>query len=248
MWTPSALASEARPLKADVWRVVEAQHRASTMRLTDNLDEQALLEDLIDEVKPPIPAGCEGLHYLLFTPFRHAPYPNGSRFRRAGQLEGAFYASEAVETAFAEVAFHRLAFFADSPGTVLPRTAAELSAFQVRCAASAIDLTKPPLVRDEAAWRQLIDYAACQDLADGCRAARIDAIRYRSVRDPRGGMNVALLSPAAFAQRRPRNEQGWRMLISDRSVRFWRDLPSVEAVEFAVEVFSADPRLIKARG
>jgi hypothetical protein len=243
MWTPSALASEARPLKADLWRVVEAQHRVSTMRLTDSLDEQALLEDLIEEVKPPLPTGCEGLHYLLFTPFRHAPYPNGSRFRRAGQPEGAFYASEAVETAFAEVAFHRLVFFAASPGTVLPRAAAELTAFQARCAATAIDLARPPLAKDEAAWAHLVDYTACQNLADACRAAGIDAIRYRSARDPRSGMNVALLSPAAFAQRRPRNEQGWRMLISARSVRFWRDLPSADAIEFAVEVFAADPRL-----
>jgi len=232
MWTPNALASEARPLKADLWRVVEAQHRVATMRLTDTLDEQALLEDLIEEVKPRVPAGCEGLHYLLFTPFRHAPYPAGSRFRRAGQLEGVFYASEAVATAFAEVAFHRRAFFAAAPGTKLPDTAAELTAFQVRCAAPAVDLTQPPLVTDEAAWTDPSDYAACQALADACRSAEVQAIRYRSVRDPGGGINVALLAPAAFAQKRPRNEQGWRMLITARSVRFWRDLPVAEAIEF----------------
>ena len=29
--------------KGEVWRLVEAQHRGSTLKLTDSLDEQALL-------------------------------------------------------------------------------------------------------------------------------------------------------------------------------------------------------------
>ena len=57
-WTPDALSSEARSYARSLWRVVEAQHRASTMRITDTLEEQAILEDLIEEVKPPMPPEC----------------------------------------------------------------------------------------------------------------------------------------------------------------------------------------------
>jgi hypothetical protein len=133
MWTPDALSSEARPYRADVWRVVEAQSRASTMRLTDSLEEQRLLEELIDQVKPAVPPACQRLHYLLSTPFRYAPYPHGSRFRRARQADGVYYAAESVETAIAELAFFKLLFFVESPATKLPSRPTEHTAFSVPC-------------------------------------------------------------------------------------------------------------------
>src|SRR5205085_3795769 len=121
IWTPAALSSERRALSGTCWRVVEAQHKVSTLKLVDTLAEQALLEDLIESSKPPVPPECRHLHYLLATPFRYgAAYPNGSRFRRAGMTEGVFYAAEAVATAVAEMAFHRLLFFAESPATPWP--------------------------------------------------------------------------------------------------------------------------------
>ena len=83
-WTRAALSSERRRLSGVCWRVVEAQHRVSTMKLVDTLAEQSLLESILDASKPPVPPECERLHYLLSTPFRYgAPYPSGSRFRRA---------------------------------------------------------------------------------------------------------------------------------------------------------------------
>jgi hypothetical protein len=91
--TPAARSSDARPLAGTCWRLVEAQHRVSTLKLVDSVDEQALLEDLIEAGKPPLPPECRHLHYLLSTPFRYgAAYPAGSRFRRAGLTEGTFYA------------------------------------------------------------------------------------------------------------------------------------------------------------
>ena len=88
-WTPGALWPERRRLSGACWRVVESQHRVSTMKLVDTLEEQELLEVLIEETKPQVPPECRRLHYLLFTPFLYgAPYPAGSRFRRAGFTPG----------------------------------------------------------------------------------------------------------------------------------------------------------------
>src|SRR5690348_2120314 len=79
-WTRDALSSSARRYAGKAWRAVEAQHRVSTAKLTDNLDEQERLETLIEAAKPAIPIECRHLHYLLATPFRYgAPYPVGSR-------------------------------------------------------------------------------------------------------------------------------------------------------------------------
>ena len=44
----ASFANAARRIDAKPWRVVEAQHRASTMRLVDTLAEQRVLEDLLD--------------------------------------------------------------------------------------------------------------------------------------------------------------------------------------------------------
>ena len=112
IWTPAGLSSELRPYERHVWRLVEGQHRVSTMKLVDSLDEQNVLEDLIEATKPAIPPECRGLDYLLFSPFRYPPLPNGSRFRRPGQ-PGVFYAAEESRTAAAEKAFYRLLFFAE---------------------------------------------------------------------------------------------------------------------------------------
>jgi hypothetical protein len=54
-WTPDALRSKAAKFEGRCWRLVEAQHRVSTLKLADTLAEQTLLENLIEETKPPIP-------------------------------------------------------------------------------------------------------------------------------------------------------------------------------------------------
>jgi hypothetical protein len=214
------------------------------MRITDTLEEQAVLEELIEEVKPPVPPECRGLHYLLYTPFRYAPYPHGSRFRWARQRDGAFYASERVETAIAETAFYRLLFHLEAPGARLPERPTEHTAFRVPAAsARLIDLTTPPLARDAAVWRHPVDYGPCQDLADAARAAGMHAIRYASVRDPGRRANVALLTPEAFAARAPQVTQTWRIFPRPDAVQAWRDFPDALRLEFARADFAHDPRL-----
>jgi hypothetical protein len=199
----------------------------STLKLVDTLDEQLLLEQLLDASKPPVPPECRELHYLLATPFRYgAPYPHGSRFRRPGLTPGVFYASQTVATALAEMAFHRLRFFADSPQTPWPVNPGEQTAFAVRFRTSrALDLTRPPLDRDAARWTHATDYTACQDLADAARAAGVQVVRYRSVRDPDRGMNVALLTCNAFRSREPIERQTWRLHLGPAGAMAICDAP-----------------------
>jgi hypothetical protein len=234
--------SNAQPFSGEIWRMVESQSRVSTLSLTDTIEEQAVLEQLIEEVKPDFPPGCAGLHYLLATPFRYAPYPHGSRFRRAGQREGVFYGSRRIETAAAELAFYRLLFFKESPDTKLPARPVEHTAFSVRVRGSAADLTRPPFEADRTRWENLTNYADCQDLADQARADGIDMLIYRSVRDPRGGDNVALLTPKAFADALYRRQETWRLFVRPHSVQAIREFPPA-ALEFKTADFAADPRL-----
>jgi hypothetical protein len=247
-WTPGALSREARPLKGECWRLVEAQHRVSTLKLVDTLAEQALIEELLEETKPPLPPECRLLHYLLATPFRYGPYPNGSRFRRVSHTPGVYYASEHVETAVAEIAFHRLLFFSESPDTPWPENAAEFTGFSVAYAtALGLDLTLPPLSADHALWTDLVDYGPCQKLAESARAAGTQAIRSQSMRDPGSRASIALLTCLAFAATEPSVRQTWRLRFGEGGVQALCEFPELRC-EFPHAVFAADPRMAALRG
>ncbi|KJF65799.1 RES family NAD+ phosphorylase [Rhizobium nepotum] len=249
IWTPDALLSEKRSASGKYWRLVEAQHQVSTMKLVDTVEEQSLLEDILEASKRPFPPECAGFDYLLATPFRYgAAYPHGSRFRRAGFTEGVYYAAAKVETALAEMAFYRLLFYAESPGTPLPANPADYSAFAARISTdAALDLTKPGLSRDEAAWTDLQNYEPCQALAEQARLAKVEAILYRSVRDPAGGLNIAILSPKAFAEKMPVERMSWRIRLSKTGVQALCEFP-MRRTGFAVADFAGDPRLASLLG
>jgi|SRR5579872_5332429 len=213
------------------------------MKLVDTLPEQHLLESILDATKPPVPPECRRLHYLLSTPFRYgAPYPAGSRFRRAGLTAGVFYASADVTTAVAEMAFHRLLFFAESPATPWPADAGDYTAFSTRVRARAgLDLSRPPFDAEDGRWRHPTDYAPCQALADAAREAGVEALRYRSARDP-NGVNIALLTCRAFATREPLERQTWRLGLNPHGVRAVCDFPDAR-LEFPRDAFANDPRI-----
>jgi hypothetical protein len=214
------------------------------LKLVDTLNEQAVLEDLIENTKLAIPPDCRHLDYLFSTPFRYgALYPQGSRFRRAGRTPGVYYAAEQARTAVAEMAFYRLLFFVESPATPWPSDPGEYTAFAAAVATErSIDLTVPPLDRNRACWTHLTNYAATQTLADAAGAASIEIIRYESVRDVHAGSNVALLTCRAFAQARPIERQTWRIRLSPSGVQAICEFPEMR-VGFDRFAFAADPRI-----
>ncbi len=218
------------------------------MKLVDAPGEQAVLEDLIEAAKPPVPPECRHLHYLLATPFRYgAPYPVGSRFRRAGMTEGVFYAAEAPVTAVAEATFHRLLFFAESPETPWPANPAEHTAFAAEYATGrGIDLTARPFRARAAPWSHPTDYGPCQTLADDARRAGIDVIRYVSVRDPGRGANLALLACRAFVRKAPMARQTWRILLGAAGAQAICESPKLGLV-FDRDAFAGDPRIAAMR-
>ena len=230
------------PRRGEIWRLVEAQHRVSTMKLVDDPEEQRTLEELLDASKPPVPPECAHLHWLLFTPFRYEARAD-SRFRRAGPTAGVFYAAEAVETAVAEIAFWRLLFFIDSPATPWPANPLEFTAFAVRYGtARCLDLTRPPYDVRREDWRHPTDYGACHALADEARRHGAQAIRHRRHAIPPRGANLSLLTCAAFLDREPTRQQSWRLKLSAAGVYGRCETPATELV-FARDAFARDPRI-----
>lgn len=215
-----------------VFRLVEAQHRISTSRLTDSLAEEERLEMLIEQAKPALPEAARGLHYLLATPFRYG-HRSPSRFRKAGERPGIFYGSESTGTCIAEMAYWRLKFFAAAPGARLPATTTEYLMFRIGVAAErAIDLMSPPFVEQRAAWTDKYSYDACQRFADLARGISAQLIRYESARDEDRGVNIALFDPACFTAPVPTSEGTWHFRFQNRRLSVLGASPSHERHEF----------------
>lgn len=243
IWIPDALRSERKTVDGTFWRCVEAQHVVSTLKLVDTLDEQHLLEDILEETKPPVPPECGGLHYLYMTPFRYGLYPNGSRFRKAGPTPGVCHVSREPSTAIMETAFHLLLFYADSPGTPFPSRPSEHTAFDVPAKTThAIDLMAKPFSDASDLWMHPTDYKPCQQLEEQARANDIQLIWYASVRDPDHKPNAAILSCEAFATTAPTQIQTWRLWFNKAGMNAISEFKG-ENFNVPPEVWQTDPRL-----
>lgn len=229
--------SDLKSYAACLWRLVEAQHRISTNRLAANADDQALLEQLVEEVKPALPPAARDLHYLLATPFRYG-HAKQSRFRKATERPGIFYASENIRTAVAEIAYWRLHFFSRSPGFTPPTSVVEHSAFSIAVKANrVIDLMAAPFAEHADVWTDPVDYTACQAFAAHARTIDAQAIRYGSARDPDGGANIALFDPSVFAATAPNIGQTWHFRFERGRLTAFAALPSAERYSFTFAQF-----------
>jgi len=218
-WTPRAVASEAAPCKLELWRAVEAQHVVATRALVDSLAEQEVLETILEESKPPVPADAAGYDYLLYTPFRYPPSRYGSRFRSYND-PGVWYGAEAVSTSCAELGYWRWRFVTDSRGLARLDGVAH-TIFQAVARGSAVDLRAKPFSRDKKAWSDQDDYSACHALARSARAAELRIIRYESVRDPERGGCAAVLDCRSFGGNGDvRQRQTWFLTV-DRQRASW---------------------------
>jgi hypothetical protein len=209
IWTRCAGSSEVRALGGRFHRVVEAQFRNSTRKLCDSDEEQEVLELLIDErAKGPVPAGFERLHYLLYTPFRHPPLRNGSRFGTRDQ-RGILYGAKKLPAALAEVAYYRFVFL-EGTAADLGDVATEHTAFRFGIdARRAVDLTAPPFRGCEGQISSKTSYGASQRLGAQMRADGVEAALYVSARAPGRQINLAVLENV-FAPRAPIDERGLR--------------------------------------
>jgi len=238
IWTRCAGDSEIRPLRRSPWRAVEAQHQVSTRKLVDSLDEQALLEELIDRAKPPHD-GREGLHYLLFTPFRYPPLRHGSRFGTRHE-RGIWYGSESRRTMFSEVAYYRLLFLEGTTAD-LGVVTTQLTAFTAQMRTQrGVDLVSPPFDVHRRSIASRTSYEATQALGAAMRDAGVELIRYPSARDAEGGVNVAAFTAAVFGSAEPHAFETWQCLATRERVEltkrdyFRRDAFTFERASFLV--------------
>jgi len=227
-----------RPLRGRLLRLVESQEQVATQQLVDDLEEQALLEQLLERSKPPLPEGTEGLHYLLKTPFRYPPLRWGSRFGSRDE-PSLFYGAWSLETAMAETAYYRFLFWSgmQTPppsGRIRSAHASFEGRYQVE---RGVQLQAPPFAAERDALVDRRDYRATQRIGSAMRAAGVEAFEFESARCPQQGVNVALFVPRAFAERKPKNMTAWLCETSAGLVAFKQAQGPDQPRLFRLELF-----------
>lgn len=237
-WTVSELKSNAVNYEANAWRFVESQYLIATVSLGDAAAEQSQLEELLEGSKPALLSEFDGFHKLLATPFRYRS-TTPSRFR-SPNMPGVFYCAELLNTAAAEMAFHRWRFLTDSVD-LLRLSPTLFTAFQAKIRGLTADLTQKPFVETanvETAkiWQHKSDYQKTHEFAVVASKAKVSLIRYKSVSDPKHGACLAILSAAGFGSRNPlANSQPWLLSVS-RARALW--VNGEETIEFQTDFWN----------
>lgn len=230
--------------RKSVWRVVESQETAATLRVVDNMAEQDVLERLLDSAKPPYRDGTQGMHYLLKTAFRYPPLKYGSRFGLRS-MPSYFYGSELLSTALCESAYYRFLFLQDmfEPYTKLIRS--EHCAFRVAVASErCLDLCGNRYKAIRQSLSDPTDYSYSQAVGVWAEArGDVALIRFYSAREEKG-INLAIVSPDAIRSRQPREQQQWLCLSSIDSVSF-SSRESEQIYRFTIDPFSMNGALLR---
>lgn len=242
LWEASGAAQHIAPLHTRAFRVVESQETVATMTLVDNRDEQALLEELLETSKPPLPPDLRGLHYLLAAPFRYPPLKYGSRFG-ARHERSLFYGSANLATAFAECAYYRLVFLSGPREPFRDDLITFHTAFSVAVRSErGLDLCRPAFTAITPALRSASDYQSAQQFGSAMRAAGVEAFCYYSARaEGETAINIGVFSPAALHNQID-NSAAW-ICISNRQQIRWVDPLHRSAMAFPREQFEIEGRL-----
>ena len=130
---------------------------------------------------------------------------------------GIWYGSQTLPTCFAEVAYYRLVFLEGTTAKLAPLLV-ELTAFQaVIRTARGVDLTSGAFRAHRGRIASPVRYETAQKLGRDMRADSVEAVRYPSARD-RGGVNVAVFLPRAFARRVPEHLETWLCVATKERV------------------------------
>lgn len=221
IWQSCGGADCIQPIRGTLYRLVESQEQVATMGYVDTLEEQALLEELLENAKPQNLPEAKSYHYLLKTPFRYPPLQWGSRFGRIHE-PGIFYGGASVDVIFAETAYYRFLFW-DSMLAPAPKDymRSEHSLFSANYRTEyGVRLQQTPFEKYTAELTDKQDYSQTQQLGSDMRDAGVQAFQYQSSRSAAPLLCVGLFTPKAFSQKKPSNVSPWFCQLTENEVTF----------------------------
>lgn len=226
IWDKCQGAAQIRPISGTLYRLVESQEQIATLGFVDTLEEQALLEELLEGIKPNYPLAqpenaFDRLHYLLKTPFRYPPLKWGSRFGRTFE-NSIFYGGLTADVTLAEAAYYRLVFwYSMDAQPIKEKMRTEHTLFSVDYTTEkGIQLHTTPFDEYREQLAHPKDYSAAQQIGTRMREAEVDAFEYTSARDTNNGHCVGLFNATPFKQTKPKDSNQWLCELGANEVSF----------------------------
>lgn len=221
IWDNCGGVQQIKPINGRLYRMVESQEQIATLGYVDTLEEQTLLEEMIERVKPACQAVGRQYHYLLATPFRYPPLKWGSRFGRTHE-PSIFYGGCSITATLAESAYYRFVFWSSMDGEpIKTKMQTEHTLFSVRYRTTkGISLHAAPFDKYQPELAHPKHYYTTQPLGTAMRGAGVEAFEYPSARDPQKGHCIGLFRPEAFAQKQPEKTSQWLCLLSANEASF----------------------------
>lgn len=216
-------------LSGTLFRLVKSQEQIATRQLVDTLEEQALLEEMLETVKPPYPQHLDHLHYLLKTPFRYPPLKWGSRFGRIFE-PSIFYGGCSVNVTLAESAYYRFVFWHSMDGKPPKNTLrSSHTLFSVGYHSDqGVRLQAPPFDMHLSVIAHPSNYSHTQQLGTAMRNHGVKVFEYPSARASDSNSDyansqatcVGLFSAEAFNHNKPLSREQWFCDVSASDVSF----------------------------
>ena len=242
-----------RPIHGTLYRLVESQEQIATRQLLDTLDEQALLEEMLDAVKPTYPENMAHLHYLLKSPFRYPPLKWGSRFGRTFE-PSIFYGGCSVDVTLAESAYYRFIFWHSMqapPPKPIMRSVHTLFSVDYKTQ-KGVQLQSAPFHQYHDALRHPSNYSFAQTLGTVMRSQQVELFEYCSARTTqnqeksqdkklniREGICVGLFTADSFCTNQPKERQQWFCDMSADGIIF-KAVESSELIRLPLAQFLLD--------
>lgn len=232
-----------QPVQGTLFRLVESQQQVATLGFVDTLEEQVLLEEMLESIKP-IYTNTEqsiNLHYLLKTPFRYPPLKWGSRFGQTYE-PSIFYGAQEVKTTLAESAYYRFVFWYSMEGEPIKhKINSEHTVFSIDYETHrGVQLQNTPFNAYQSELTHPQHYQSSQQVGAKMREADVEVFEYQSARNSEGTC-VGLFSPKAFVQKKPTNTNQWLCEVSANMVSF-KPLDSKEVTSFSIDLFLIENR------
>jgi hypothetical protein len=194
-----ALADATRGFDLDVFRLQNLGRPSAARALVESERDAQILFEALDESQ------------VVSSAFTNPPFWE-SRFRTSFDA-GVFYAASEIETAMAEVGYHRHKFLLDSPG--IRTTTISMVSVATHLKAELVDVE---LLGDDAIYAK-DNYAPAQNLALRVREMKIAGLHYLSVRSvPRTSAFAVFSAEALSAGKAP--AKFWLVTITKDRVEF----------------------------
>jgi len=210
------------PICHELIRVVESQEQVATNYLVDSFEEQDIIEQLLEQSKPSLPASSRQLHYLLASPFRYPPLPHGSRFSTRHE-PGLFYGSHKKTSAFAETAYYRFLFWlgmCEAPSS--GKFTTQHTVFGAKYnSPHGLKLQTYPLNDYTNEISDPASYQHSQAIGRAMRELGVQVFEYVSARDKERGINVGLFTADALFSSHPSFQEQWLCETSTNMVSFY---------------------------